>query len=138
MSISTIIFRSAVGDHALQITRDFFQEHDVAMLNAAAMLGGPTAHRRCLRLLANIAESSVLSKPLKHELVWLHRLIMLEFVGDPEREETARFAMLDILDPRVEEICLQADRLYELLVAIADEDPTCDIVQKEVFDLSAA
>ncbi|HEY9040059.1 MAG TPA: NAD(P)-dependent oxidoreductase [Roseovarius sp.] len=138
MSIQTPLFRTAAGDHALEITRDFFHEHDVAMLNAAAMLGGPTAHRRCLRLLVSVAESVVLSKALKHELVWLHRLIMLEFVGDPEREETARFAVLDILDPRVEEICLQADQLYELLVAIADEDPTCDIVQKEVFDLSAA
>lgn len=138
MSIQSVLFRTAGGDRALELTRDFFHEHGEAMLNAAAMLGGPAAHRRCLRLVASIAESAVLSKALKHELVWLHRLIMLDFVGDPEREETARFMALDIRDPRVEEICLEADRLFDLLVAIADEHPGCDVVQREIFDLSAA
>lgn len=138
MSIQSVLFRTAGGDRALELTRDFFHEHGEAMLNAAAMLGGPAAHRRCLRLFANIAESAVLSKALKHELVWLHRLVMLDFVGDPEREETARFMALDILDPRVEEICFEADRLFDLLVAIADEHPTCEVVQREIFDLSAA
>ena len=138
MSIHPTLFPSAGGDPALELTRDFFHEHGSAMLNAAAMLGGPAAHRRCLRLLADIAKSVMLSKALKHELVWLHRLVMLDFVGDPEREETACFAALDILDPRVEEACLTADRLFDLLVAIADEHPGCDIVQREIFDLSAA
>lgn len=138
MSIQTAIFRSAAGDPALEITRDFFRKHDEAMLNAAAMLGGPAAHHRCLRLLANIAESDALSKALKHELVWLHRLVTLDFVGDPESEETARFAAIDLLDPRVEEICLEADQLFELLVAIAGEDPTCEIVRSEIMDLFAA
>lgn len=138
MSIQPALLRISGGDRALELTRDFFREHDEAMLSAAAMLGGPAAHRRCLRLIVDIAKSVVLSKALKHELVWLHRLIMLDFVGDPEREETARFMALDIRDPRVEEICLEADRLFDLLVAIADEHPGCDIVQREIFDLSAA
>ncbi len=138
MSIQTALFRTAAGDHALKITRDFFHHHGEAMLNATAMLGGPAAHRRCLRLLAHIAESAVLSKALKHELVWLHRLVTLDFVGDPEREETARFAAIDLLDPSVEEICLEADQLLELLVAIAGEDPTCEIVRSEIMDLFAA
>ncbi|MCZ7675386.1 MAG: hypothetical protein M5U35_05265 [Roseovarius sp.] len=130
--------RIAGGDRALELTRDFFHEHDEAMLSAAAMLGGPAAHRRCLRLFADIAKSDVLTKALKHELVWLHRLMMLDFVGDPEREETARFMSLDILDPRVEEICYEADRFSDLLVTIAEEHPNCDVVQRELFDLSAA
>ncbi|MGJ8573368.1 MAG: hypothetical protein ACSHXI_22005 [Hoeflea sp.] len=138
MSIQSVLFRTAGDDHALELTREFFHTHGEAMLNAAAMLGGPAAHRRCLRLYANIADSAVLSKALKHELVLLHRLVMLDFVGDPEREETARFVALDLLDPRVEEVCLGADRLFDLLVAIADEHPTCDVVQREIFDLSAA
>lgn len=46
--------------------------------------------------------------------------------------------LLDILDPRVEEICFEADRLFDLLVAIGDEHPGCDVVQREIFDLSAA
>jgi hypothetical protein len=138
MSIQSVLFRTAGDDRALELAKDFFDQHDEAMLNAAAMLGGPTAHRRCLRLFANIAESVVLSKAHKHELVWLHRLVMLDFVGNPEREETARFMALDLLDPRVEEICLEADRLFDLLVAIADEHPSCEVVQREIFGLSAA
>ncbi|MBB3995099.1 hypothetical protein GGR95_002749 [Sulfitobacter undariae] len=138
MSIQSVLSRTASDDYALELTKDFFHEFGEAVLNAAAMLGGPAAHRRCLRLYANIVESAVLSKTLKHELVWLHRLLMLDFVGDPEREETARFVALDLQDPRVEEVCLGADRLFDLLVAIADEHPTCDVVQREIFDLSAA
>jgi len=107
------------------------------MLNAAALLGGPGAHRRCLRLIANIAEGAILSKALKHELVWLHRLIMLGFVGDPESEETARFMTLDIFDPRAVEICFEAAPLFDLFVAIADEHSTCDVIHREIFDLSA-
>src|SRR5690606_23501652 len=125
MSIQPVQFRTAGDDRALGLTKDFFDGHGEAMLNAAAMLGGPAAHRRCLRLIADIARSVVLSKALKHELVWLHRLVMLDFVGDPEREETVRFMALDIRDPRVEEICFEADRLSDLLVAIAEEHPGC-------------
>lgn len=138
MSIQPALFRTAGGDCALELTRNFFDEHGKAMLNAAAMLGGMSAHRRCLQLLADIARSVLLSKSLKRELVWLHRLVKLDFVGDPEREETVRFAALDILDPRVEEICREADRLFDLLVAIADEHPGCNVIQREIFDLSSA
>jgi len=138
MSIQSVLFRTAGGDRALELTKDFFHANGEAMLNAAAMLGGPAAHRRCLRLYSNVAESAVLSKALKHELVWLHRLVMLDFVGDPECDETARFMALDLLDPRINEVCLGADRLFDLLVAIADEHPNCDVVQREIFDLSAA
>lgn len=125
-------------DPALVATRTFFQEHGSALLNAAALLGGPSAHRRCLRLLSGISEHSSLTRALRQELVWLHRLVCLDLVGDPEAEETARFAMIDLLDPRVEEICLEADCLYDLLVAISDLDPGCDVILGELFDLSAA
>ncbi|QPZ91210.1 hypothetical protein [Thioclava electrotropha] len=128
----------ASRDPALVATRTFFQGRGTALLNAAALLGGPTAHRRCLRLLSGISESSSLATALRQELVWLHRLVCLDLVGDPETEETARFAMIDLLDPRVEEICLEADRLYDLLVAISDLDPGCDVISGELFDLSAA
>ena len=125
-------------DPAIVATRIFFQEHGSALLNAAALLGGPSGHRRCLRLLSGISESSSLTRALRQELVWLHRLVCLDLVGNPETEETARFAMIDLLDPRVEEVCLEADRLYDLLVAISDLDPGCDVILGELFDLSAA
>lgn len=138
MSIQPVQFRTAGDDRALEISRNFFHEYGEAMPNAAALLGGPTAHRRCLRLLADIAESAVLTRALKHELVWLHRLVMLDFVGDPEHEETACFMTLDIMDPRVDDLCVLADRFFDLLVAIADEHPACDVVRREIFEMSAA
>ncbi len=125
-------------DLAVLTTAAFFNAHGTAVLNAAALLGGPAAHRRCLRLVSAIAESASLSRPLRQELVWLHQLIALDHVGDPDSEETARFAMIDLLDPRVEEICLEADQLFDLLVALADLDPGCDVILGEIFDLSAA
>lgn len=123
---------------ALVATRIFFDEYGSAMLNAAALLGGPAAHRRCLRLLSRISESAELTRALRQELVWLHRLVSLDLVGDPEAEETARFAMVDPLDPRVEEVCLEAGRLFDLFVTISDLDPDCDVILPELFDLSAA
>lgn len=125
-------------DPALIATATFLDEHASALLNAAALLGGPSAHRRCLRMLSVISQSDSLSQALKRELVWMHKLLTLEYVDDLESEETARFAMLDVLDPRVEEICLEADRLFELLLEIAELHPDCEVVSGEIFDLSAA
>lgn len=128
----------ASGDPALGITSAFLDEHATALLNAAALLGGPTAQRRCLRLLSKIAESSSLSMSLRLELIWLHQLIAVQNVGDPDTEETAHFGMLDVMDPRVEEICLETDRLFDLLVAISRLHPICDVIPQNIFDLSAA
>lgn len=131
-------FATLSADPALFATSVFFHEHATAMLNAAALLGGPSAHRRCLRFLSDLADSVSLSRRLKLELVWLHRLLSLENVGDPDSEETARFAMLDLLDPRVEEICLETDRLLDLLITIAELHPDCDAVSPEYMDRFAA
>ncbi len=131
-------FATVSADPALAVTTIFFHDHATAMLNAAAMLGGPCAYRRCLRFLSDLAEAASLSRPLKRELVWLHRLLSLENVGDPDEEETARFAMLDLLDPRVEEICLETDRLFELLLTISELHPDCDAVSLDYLDRVAA
>lgn len=131
-------FATVSADPALAITSVFFHDHSTAMLNAAAMLGGPRAYRRCLRFLSDLAEAVSLTRRLKHELIWLHRLLSLENVGDPDSEETARFAMLDPLDPRVEEVCLETDGLFDLLVTIAELHPDCDAVSPEYMDRFAA
>ncbi|WP_425072917.1 hypothetical protein [Sagittula sp. S175] len=125
-------------DPAIVATRIFFHEDGAALLNVAALLGGPTAHRRCLGLLSLLSESRSLTRALRHELFWLYRLISLDFAGNPEAGETGCFAMIDPLDPRIEEVCLLADHLYNLLVAIADLDPDCDVILGELFDLSTA
>lgn len=138
MSIHSIIPGMPNRDPALHATRSFMADHADALLAAAALLGGTKAHSRCLRLVSDVASAQALSRHLKRELVWLHRFLMLEHVGDPESEETARFMSIDLLDPQVEEICLEADRLFDLLVAISEMHPTCDVILPELFDLSAA
>ena len=123
---------------ALVVTRLFFHEHAEAVLNAAALLSGPKAHRRCLRLLAGLSETASLSVSLRHELVWLHRVLSLDFVGDPKSEETARFGCIDFSDADVEEICCLTDRLHELLLEILELDGDCVVISEELFELPAA
>ncbi|MFG6560288.1 hypothetical protein [Sulfitobacter sp. 1A15299] len=64
LTIQSVLVRSASDDPALELTNSFFHRHGEAMLNAAALLGGPGAHRRCLRLFVNIEKATVFSKAL--------------------------------------------------------------------------
>lgn len=125
-------------DPALAMTRIFFEEHATAMLNVATVLGGPTAHRRCLQLQCQISEASTLAKSLRKELVWLHQLVHLNGVGGPEAKKTVGFTTADNLDPRVDEICAEAAHFCNLLITISDLDPACDVIQRKLFDPSAA
>ena len=63
---------------------------------------------------------------------------MLEHVGDPDREETARFSTIDPMDSRVHDLCLLADRLLDLLQALAEgEDRTAAAAKAAVAGLAA-
>lgn len=125
-------------DPALAMTRIFFEEHATAMLNVATVLGGPPAQRRCLQLQSQISEASTLAKSLRKELVWLYQLANESSAGLPVAERTAGFTMADILDPRVDEICAEATHFFNLLIAISNLDPACDVIQRKLFDPSAA
>ena len=138
MSIHHVTPFLAQQESALLATQRFIQEHCDGLLNAAAMLGGPKAHSRCLKLYGDIASAARLTRRLRCELVWLHRLLVLDFVGDLDAEETACFMQIDLCDPRVEETCLSADTLFELLVEISDLHPECDVIAGELFNFSAA
>lgn len=100
--------------------RAFFEEHGSALRNAAGLLGGPSAEQRCLSLQAAVRSAVSLTRPLRLQLVELHRLLTLENVGDPERDETALFSALSPADPIVHDLCLLADRLEALLVNLGD------------------
>lgn len=103
----------------LMHVREFLNEHGGACVNAALILCGQRSHGRTVALISRIREAARLSRHLKTELVHLHRLLTLEYVGDPDAEETAFFAEIDLGDPLVEDICLLSDRLLGLLKTIA-------------------
>lgn len=106
-------------------------DQSISLLLCVALLeDANTPGERLGALLAEfsaIAEGASPSRPLRQELVWLHQLIAVDHDGDLDAEETARFAMIDLLDPRVEEIRLEADQLFDFLVAIIELDPRCNV-----------
>ena len=100
---------------ATQELLQFMQEQWEAIFNAAELLGGRTGTnlaQAALDGLQNGSTPSLRSLRLVDELL---QLFTLEHVHDLEREEAARFAAIDPLDPRVEEICLLADGLRVVL-----------------------
>ena len=138
--MSTTILRPtrATGDQSLALVRAFAAQHGEALCSASLLLGGPAAERRCLRLLSRLRETHALARPDVLDLIGMHRLLMLEHVGDPDREETARFSQIDPIDPRVHELCLLADRLLDLLQALAaGEDRTAAAAKAAVAGLAA-
>ncbi len=118
----TINFRKSRGktDTALALAQEFFAEHGAALCKASELLGGSSAERRCLALLLSLAEDRALRGKHIQDLIETHRLLTLQHVGNPDRIETALFACIDPLDPRVHDLCLLADRLLNLLSEIAD------------------
>ena len=138
MSTTTFHYNRNTADTALALVRAFAAEHGEALCNASLLLGGPAAERRCLRLLARLRASDALAPPDVPDLIGMHRLLMLEHVGDPDREETARFAEIDPEDPRVHDLCLLADRLRDLLEALAEQDDkTAAAMRSAVAGLAA-
>ena len=110
-----------IGSHSaddLMHVREFFKNHGTACTNASLILGGQRSQARTVGLIFTFREATRLSRHQKAELVHLHRLLTLDFVGHPDAEETAFFAEIDPGDPIVEEICLLSDRLLGVLKAI--------------------
>lgn len=121
-------------DPALAITKIFFEEHAMAMLNVTTVLGGPSAHHRCLQLLSEISEAGSLTKALRQELIWFYRLVHESSVGDPVTERTVAFTTIDLADHRVDEIGAEVEHFCNLLIAISELDPACDVIRRELFD----
>jgi len=113
---------STVADRRLAAVRGFVAEHAAALTNASRLLGGEPAARDCVTLIADLAETPHLSRSIRRRLVGLRALLSLEHVGDPDRTETALIAEIDPADPRVDELCLLADRLASLIDGIGAPD----------------
>lgn len=110
----------------------FLSEHNEALQNAALVLGGSPALRRVQSLLDQLTMTGELTRRVRIDLVKLHELFTLKYVGDPECLECAQFAEIDFADPKVEQICLLTDQLEDHMRAI---DAASDL---PVFDFDFA
>lgn len=101
-------------------------QHGEALCNAAKLLEGDAGKASVLRIMSDLRTTSRLERTTRRRLVDLHRLISLDPVfGDPETDE----ALWQFLDPGsrdVEDICLLADSLFDLLVEIGELDDEMD------------
>ena len=106
----------------LEAARSFLDAHGLALANAAYLLGGGAASARVDVLISSVREARRLTRPHRRQLGELHRLLMLDAVGDPDRLETELFALIDPAEPVVDDICRLADALQELLVLISRDE----------------
>ncbi len=120
-------WKSLCIDAQLEAVRTHFDDHRVAMMNASGLIGGELARRRVLRLVTELREANRLTRHAKAELLALHRLLTFDPLGlEPEVWDDC--LMLDPGSREVEEICLLADRLRDLLEALArmEDDRAAD------------
>lgn len=117
---------------AIQALFLFLSENNEGLQNAALVLGGGKALKRVQYLLDRLTLNQQLNRRACLDLVALHELFTLKYVGDPLRLETALFAEIDPMDPMVEEICLLTDGLEDHMRAV---DAASDL---PVFDLDIA
>lgn len=108
--------QAAPADPAVPV-RCFVADHYDALWHAARLLGGYEAAREVGHLATAVANEPTLSRSTGRRLHALLDLLRLENVGDPERVEMGFFAVIDPADPCVEEICLLADGLSDVMAA---------------------
>lgn len=97
--------------------RSFAGEHQDPLLDAAGLLGGSPGIRLAQNALDGLAEPGAPSRRTLQALDELLDLLMLEHVHDPSRIEAELFAMTDRANACVEELCLLADQLRDLIDA---------------------
>ncbi|WP_417525759.1 hypothetical protein [Marinovum sp.] len=96
----------------------FAAENQEALQHAAYLLGGRPWLRRSQRLLDDLAQQGPVTSRMRREARALHRLLSLDFGHDPESPEAEFFAVLDPMDPQVEEICLLTEALGAAVEAV--------------------
>jgi hypothetical protein len=102
----------------LNLVREYLGEHGTALANASYLLGGASASGTVFCLTAAVRDARRLTNVHVRQLQRILALLMLENVGDPDRTETALFADLVPGSRIVEEICLLADALDDLLMQL--------------------
>lgn len=112
----------------------FFTTYRDALVNAAELLGGPTAARRVLTLADALSVPQPrMTRWIGRELVALHRLLTLHDVGDFDRPESYFFSLIDPADPAIADICILTDGFSDCLRSLIVDD----LVNVEDFDLAA-
>ncbi|WP_424940105.1 hypothetical protein [Aliiroseovarius sp. S253] len=99
----------------------FLYDRYEAVQNAAFLLGGREALKRVQHLVEHLRTTRQLNRHTKIDLIEIHKVLSLQYVGDPQKVETSLFADLEPDDPVVEEICVLTDELTTHLEAIAAE-----------------
>ncbi|KJZ17129.1 hypothetical protein [Loktanella sp. S4079] len=113
-------------------------QHGAALCNAAYLLQGQVGEARVLRILSDLRTTTRLERATRRRLVDLHRLISLDPVFGDSETESGLWQFLDPGSRDVEEICLLADRLFDLLVEIGELDDEVGAFAVAVEGLDAA
>ncbi len=99
----------------------WLMDHSDALLCASRLLGGDLSARRTARLIEAAANQTTVSRLFLADLDWLHGLLTLRPVGDPDAIESAFFADIDPADPAIFEICSRAEELRTHIDAVRAE-----------------
>ncbi|WP_370161224.1 hypothetical protein [Limimaricola soesokkakensis] len=106
---------------ALAALRAFVEQQSDGLLNAAELLGGPDGLRLAQSAIDGLARPYPPTERALEACSELLDLLMLKHVHDASRGEAERFAVIDPAWPVVEEICLLADSLQDVLEAYLNE-----------------
>lgn len=106
-------------DAAREISADpvlaFFSSHYEGIWHAARLLGGYESARLVDRCAELLTQDRRVTKKTRVMLDQILALLSLEKAADPDRPFCGFFAVIDPLDPVVEEICLLTDGLRHVL-----------------------
>lgn len=95
--------------------------HQNALLSSAQLLGGDRAVRRVARLIEAAPHQTAMTRSFARELDWLHGLLTLRNVDDPESTEALHFAAIDPAHPVIWEICSLSEALANHIAAAIEE-----------------
>lgn len=106
----------------LKSVQEFLDEHGLAFADAAFRLAGGSASASVFRLIDDVRDAKRLTPSHVRNLQRLHAILVLEDVDHPDRTETALYVDLIPGSRIVDEICLLADRLDDLLVDLGKSE----------------
>lgn len=110
--------------------RDFVAEHQQGLEHAARLLSGRRGSQCVVRIVEALSSGGPLTRSTRRDLNVLLEILHLEHVHDFDREEAGYFAEIDPAEPVVEEICLVADGLQDVMrrMNILGSGPICTAV----------
>jgi hypothetical protein len=107
--------RSTSATSAAALVRRYLMSRGDTLAMAIERLGGPPAFARLCRLREGLNGGRTSLRRIVTELRFMHGLLTLEHVGDPDRDESGPFAAISPADPKVHDYCLLAEEVERLL-----------------------